>query len=338
MKAIVIKGPNRVELTEVPTPEKALPNHLIVRMQRCAINSGDKTNLSGKMPASAFSKGGTGTLVRRRKYNMCGASGVGTVIETGEGAPEEYKGKNVTVYVGLKQDEETIGTWCEYAHLHYMQCAILPDNVNTDDYSGSLVNIITPYAFLKQAQQESHRGIISTAGNSATGIALLGICRRDNVPVISLVRNAENKKELEDLGAQHVLIENAPNFKADLQKMAFELSCTAVFDGVGGALISNILDVLPFGSTIYCYGFLDKQNPVTFYSASLMNGLTIKGFSNVLTPTVENAGKLQEALRDISTIIGQPFFKTKTGKVFSFDEIDEALHYSSRDGKAALAP
>lgn len=118
--------------------------------------------------------------------------------------------------------------------------------------------------------------------------------------------------------------------------MAKKLNATAVFDGVGGALLSNILDTLPYGSTVYCYGFLDKENPVTFNSMMLMNGITLKSFTNALTPTVQDAGKLQEALLDISSMIGMPHFRTKIGKTFALDEVNEALSFSSSQGKAML--
>ena len=73
------------------------------------------------------------------------------------------------------------------------------DNVKAEDYSGSLVNVITPYAFIKQILEEGHKGIICTAGNSSTGIALLGFCSAYKIPLISITRNADDKKELEDL-------------------------------------------------------------------------------------------------------------------------------------------
>jgi len=40
---------------------------------------------------------------------------------TGQGVPEAYKRKDVTVYRPLKCSEDIIGTWSEYAQLHYLQ-------------------------------------------------------------------------------------------------------------------------------------------------------------------------------------------------------------------------
>jgi hypothetical protein len=57
--------------------------------------------------------------------------------------------------------------------LRYLNCAVLPGKIDIETYPGSLVNIITPYAFLKQALQDGNKAMIYTAGNSATGIAMV---------------------------------------------------------------------------------------------------------------------------------------------------------------------
>lgn len=330
MKVISLATKNSVQLKDVPQPGKAAPEHLIIKMEACGINAGDKAFIAGAFPPGSIPVSG---------FDVCGVSGVGTVIETGEGVPHAYKGKKVTVYRSLKFSENIIGTWSEYAQLHYLHCVILPGNVKAEEYSGSLVNIITPYAFLKQTEQEGHKGIICTAGNSATGIAMLGICLAKNFPLISIVRNEEGKKELEQLGAKNILVQSNVDFKQQLNQLSQELKATAVFDGVGGEILNTIIDVLPFGSTIYAYGYLGGQTSFSFHTSILMKGITIKGFANFRTQTVQNPHSLEAALEDISSIIDMPHFKTKTGKKFSFEEINDALVFSSSTGgRAVLYP
>lgn len=64
---------------------------------------------------------------------------------------------------------------------------IVPKSVTVDPLS--LVNLITPYAFLKSALSEGHWGAIATAGHSATGRALMGLGLQYEFPVISVVRS-----------------------------------------------------------------------------------------------------------------------------------------------------
>lgn len=319
MQAIVVNGVNDIQLKEVPTPTKASPQHLLLKMEASAINSGDKLFIGG-----AFPRGIPGS-----KDNIAGVSGVGKVIETGAEVPAYYKDKYVTVYRSLRSSPETIGTWSEYAHLHYLNAAVLPPVDDVTAYSGSLVNIITPYAFLKQAQQEGHQAIICTAGNSATGIAMLGLCAMHNYPLISIVRNEKGKAELTALGAKHICVQSDAGFKQQLQQVAEELNATVVFDGVGGTTLSSIMDIVPFNTIVYAYGFLDKGNPLSFPTTLLMRGITIKGFSNFRTPTVQDPAELEKAFLDISSFIDKPYFRTKLSHRFSFAEANEALKFSS---------
>lgn len=327
MKAIIIEGSNRVDCKDIPPPESVANEHMIIKMQTFGINAGDNAFIAGMFPPG---------FIPVSRYDVAGVSGVGTVIETGPGVPAEYRGKNVTVYRSLKFSNDIIGTWSELAHLHYLQCAILPDTVNIDAYSGSLVNIITPYALLKQAEQEGHQGIICTAGNSATGIAMLGICQVYGIPVISIIREEKDKKELEKLGGVNILIQSEVDFKAKLKEISQELKTTAVFDGVGGSTLSNIMDALPFNSTVYSYGYLGGQTPLSFHTSLLMRGITLKGFGNFRTPTVQDPEKLDQALRDISRMIHQPHFVTKVGQRYPFEKVADALKFSSPEGGKAV--
>ncbi|MFL5747747.1 MAG: zinc-binding dehydrogenase [Niastella sp.] len=327
MKAIIVTDKNKVEVNEIPTPATALPQHLLVQMHACGINAGDAAFIAGFFPPGS---------IPVSQSDIAGVSGVGTVIETGPDVPDYYKGKKVTIYRSLQFSEHIVGTWSDYAHVHYLQCAVLFNEGSMDKYAGSLVNIITCYAFIKQVQQQGHNGIICTAGNSATGIAMLGLCQVYNIPVISIVRNEAGKQALEALGAKQVLVQTEAHFKQQLQQQAQQLQATAVFDGVGGTLLNDIIPVLPFNSTIYVYGFLGGATSVSFHTSLLMRGITITGFSNFKTITVQDRARLQQALEEISHILHLPHFETVRGQVFAFNQVNEALQYAAQTGARAV--
>lgn len=326
MKAVVLLN-DVLTVQNVEKPLKAEPGHLVIKMSSSAINSGDKFFLKYPTPP--------GTV--KSLYEIRGVSGAGQVLQTGEGVPKEYAGKNVTLYRQLKFSENIVGCWCEYAHVHFLDCAILPESADPDDYSGSMVNIITPYAFLKQVIDEGHKGIISTAGNSATGIALLGFCLTYDFPLISIVRNEEGRKELEELGAKNIVVQSSADFDKQLTAAAQNLSATAIFDGVGGQTLSKILPSIPRNSVIYSYGYIGDSDAFAFHTSMLaIKNITIRPFANMNTETVKNPEKLAKALKDIGELIHMPHFKTKTGKRFQLAEINDALEYSGGGGKKAI--
>jgi NADPH:quinone reductase-like Zn-dependent oxidoreductase len=168
---------------------------------------------------------------------------------------------------------------------------------------------------------------------------MLGICLAYNFPIISIVRTEVDKKELEELGAKNIVVQTDSDFKLYLKELSQKLETTAIFDGVGGEILNTIIEVIPFNSTIYSYGYLGGQTLLTIHTSILMKGITIKGFGNFRTKTVQSPQNLEKALKDISEIITMPHFKTKIGKKFKLEEINDALQFLSESGgKAVLYP
>ncbi len=329
MKAVVLSGGDLV-VQDVPRPVSPAAGHLIVKIETSAINPGDKFFL--KFPAAPG--------MVRSLYDVRGVSGAGKVEMMGEGVPEIYRGRNVTIYRQLAYSESVVGCWSEWAQVHYLDCAILPEDAEPKDYAGSMVNIITPFAFLKQVSSEGHKAIISTAGNSATGIALLGFCLAYSFPIISLVRNEAGKKELSELGAENILVQSDPDFDQQLTNLAISLSATAVFDGIGGQILNRLLPVIPRNSVIYSYGFIGDNIPFSFHTSLLaVKNVIIRPFANTNTTTVKNHDELALALKEIGKLIHQPHFKTKPGQMFKLEEVNEALRFTGQGGgKAVLVP
>jgi NADPH:quinone reductase len=327
VKAVCVKSDRSLEIRDVPTPIEPPAGHLLVEIDACAINHGDKTFLTISPPAALAARG----------QAVWGASAVGRVVESGAGVPEAYAGKSVAIYRSLRPTPETIGLWCERAQVHHLSCLILPDQAPARDYCGSLVNVITAYAFLQQAADEGHRGIVVTAGNSATGHALAALARDRAVPVLHLVRSASARDELQRRGAEHLLVTTDANFEGAFGDLAQRLGTTAVFDGLGGDIVGRLAPHLPPDSTFYFYGFLGGPVPISIAtSLIMMKNLIMMRFSNFESATVKNDQKLGAALADLQGRIDDKAFPTTIGKEFRFDEIDAAMRFETAPGAKAV--
>lgn len=329
MKAICLSDDSSLSIKTVPFPEVADPEHLIIKVTYCGINPGDLALIAGKLPDCPTSM-----------YNICGVSGVGKIIQIGKDVPDRFIGKNVAFYRSLSRSSKTIGVWSEYAHLHYTTCVILSNETDLIEYSGSLVNAITPYSFLEHINYDKTRAIIATAGNSATGLALLGICSSNKYPLISIVRKKSNIQRIIDMGGQYVLSQDDPVFEQKLEKLANDLNATVVFDGVGGSSLNRVVPCLPHSSTIYSYGFLGDGKPFDFPTLTLRaKDLTLTSFCVYSNPIVRNPKKLEKALGSLEKLISNPHFKTKIDKIFKFEEINNAINYITDTGnKIAIYP
>lgn len=185
---------------------------------------------------------------------------------------------------------------------------------------------MTAYGFLEQIAVEGHKGVIVTAGTSATGLAMAAFARRRGVPAIFLTRSEDAAAKLRSHGVEHVLITIDKDFESDLGKLAAELGTTAVFDGVGGELTSRVAPTLPMYSAIYFYGFLEAAAPVTISSLLIMaKNLVLKRFSNFASETVADPQRLIAAITYLEGVIDDLLFKTRVGKEFAFDHMDAAM-------------
>jgi NADPH:quinone reductase len=331
VKAVCVTAERTLELRDIPTPNEAPPGYLLVDIEAAAINHGDKTFL--KTPAVA------GRSLADRLHEVWGASASGTVIKVGAGVPREYAGRRVAIYRSLQSDQPILGLWCERAQVPYLTSLLMPRHLQAKAYSGTLVNVITAYAFLEEAAAEGHRGVIVTAGSSATGYALAALARRRGVAAILLVRTAAARDELHRRGIEHVLI-SEEGALSELPGLAEKLSATAVFDGLGGELITRIAPTLPMNSTVYFYGFLSGASPVCLPSVLfMMKNLTLKRFSNFASATVRNADKLQAAFKYLESCIDDPMFATRVGQEFRLEQFDAAMNYETTPGlKAVFVP
>lgn len=173
MKAVCVTETRELEIRDVPTPVEAPHGHLLVELEAAAINHGDKTFLA--RPAATAG-------LNISQYDIWGASAAGKVLAAGSGVPSGYVDRKVAIYRSLTPSSETVGLWAERAVVPFTSCLILPEELSAMDYCGSLVNVITAYAFLETIAAEGHVGVTVTVGASATGLALAALARQKRSP------------------------------------------------------------------------------------------------------------------------------------------------------------
>lgn len=315
---------------KVPTPTTPPSGHILVDIVASAINHGDKAFL-----ARPTITAGLNTSL----HDIWGASASGRVSAIGADVPADFAGRNVALYRSLTPSPDIVGLWSEQAVVPYTSALILPESVAVEDYCGSLVNAMTEYAFLEEMVSVGHKGLIVTAGASATGFAVAAIARRKHIPLLVLVRSEKAGEELRGFSVEHMLSTDMEKFESRFARLTEELGTTAVFDGIGGELINRIAPYLPVNSTISFYGFLGGAIPISAPSALFMaKTLTMKAFSNFNSRTVKDPQKLRAALKSLEEMIADPMFRTRRGKTFSLDQIGEAIAYEAKPGaKAVLA-
>ena len=77
--------------------------------------------------------------------------------------------------------------------------------------ANTYVNPFTATAMLDFAQKREAKGVVLLAASSALAKMTLRLCQKNHIAVVSVVRRAEQAKDLRDnFAAEHVLVEGSP--------------------------------------------------------------------------------------------------------------------------------
>ena len=244
-------GALAMEQVEVPRPG---PGEVLVKMGASPVNPSDLALIAG------------GYLERSYPFTP-GLEGSGTVVLAGKGIiPRIRLGKRVACSPAHRGD----GTWAEYMVTTATNTAPLPRHISMEQGAMMLVNPMTAMAFIDMARKGKHRGIINNAAASSLGKMLIRISKKQDIPLISIVRREEQVDELKGMGATHVLNSSSESFYTALRNIAAELNATLILDAVTGDQTSLLLDAAPRGATLVAYARL-SGDPIRINPRALMN-------------------------------------------------------------------
>lgn len=309
----------RVEERPVPSLR---PGDLLVRIGAAPVNPSDLLFLRDRY-------GATKTLPA-----VPGWEGMGVVVEASSLAGRALVGRRVAV--AIAGDES--GTWAEYVRAPLAQCVpLLP--ATTDEQGAMLiVNPLTAWALLDLAREGGHAALVQTAAASALGRMIASGARRAGLPVVHVVRRAEQVALLRAQGAEHVLDSTSEHFAESLRDLAHGLRATLLLDAVGGPLTRVITRVLPPRSTAIVYGALDDAPAELSQLDLIFRGLRAHGF--YLADWLQDAG-MPKILRAAIAVQSNPDYRSVVRARVGFDGFVDALRsYTGRmtEGKVLLTP
>jgi len=281
---VTSSGELRLELkaVEVRQPRE---DEVLVRVEAAPINPSDMGLLFGMADISRASAAGSadapvvtapvpekllGAMKARLDTPMpVGNEGGGVVVAAGS-SPEAQAllGRTVGILGGA--------TYSQYRTLKADQCLALHEGTTPREGAACFVNPLTALGMVETMKLEGHSALAHTAAASNLGQMLQKICLADGVPLVNIVRKAEQEQILRDIGATHVCNSSRDSFMDELTDALAETKATIAFDATGGGrLASQILTCMEaaasrsaegysrYGSTthkqVYIYGGLDRS-------------------------------------------------------------------------------
>ena len=326
MKAIFLEkpgGPLIVKETDIPQPG---PGEVLVKIAAAPVNPSDIAGIK-----EAQSENEVNTFIP-------GFEGSGTVVAAGKGLlPALWKGKRVA----CASKGEGRGTWAEYMVTTAPNCFPLSKKVSDEQGSMSLVNPLTALAFIEIVRDGRHKAIINNAGASALGRMVELLCRKERIPLINIVRKAEQVTLLKGQDSEYVLNSSELSFPEELKSLASELKVTILFDSVCGPQLHVLIEALPSGSSVVIYGSLSPDEYVSVNPRKLLaNDIRVTGF--YMGGQAKKNGLLKNLmnLRKVSRLMSSDM-KIKIQARFPLDKAQEAVDTYLNNmtaGKVLLIP
>lgn len=175
-------------------------------------------------------------------------------------------------------DHPQSGAWAEYALVKALSCAPLLPRIGTAHAALLLLNPITAWGLVDEARQGRHRAIVQTAAASEVGRWVLRLSRAAGLPLICVVRRAEQVAQLRAEGADYVLNSSSPDFDQALHSLSHRLGATIAFDAVGGRLMERLLLAMPSSSRLLLYGLLAEEAYSIPPERMIFERLRVEGF------------------------------------------------------------
>ncbi len=270
-----------LDTVEVPAPG---PGQVLVRVAAAPVNPSDLgLLLAGADVTAAVSDGPAdrpvvtaplpGAAMRAMGARVgipmaVGNEGAGTVVAAGSSAAATaLLGKTVAVAGGAM--------YAQYRCVDAVLCMELPEGTAATDGASAFVNPLTALGMIETMRLENHSALVHTAAASNLGQMLNRLCIEDEIPLVNIVRRAEQEELLRSAGATQVCNSSSPAFTTDLTAALTHTGATLAFDAIGGGkLASQILTCMEaaasaaaatysrYGSAVhkqvYIYGSLDR--------------------------------------------------------------------------------
>lgn len=330
MRAVQLRNydgkPDSLTVGEVPVPRPG-PGEVLVKVFASPVNPSDLMFMTGnygfKKPLPAIP----------------GFEGSGTVVATGSGFMAKFM-KNRRVACAAADAKISGGMWAEYVLTSAQLCVPLGKNVEMEHAATMLVNPLTAWALIDIARKGGHRAAVHTAAASALGRMVLRLGKRFRLPIVNVVRRAEQVELLRSLGAEYVLNSSETGFDEELRKICHKLGATISFEAIAGEMSGRILAAQPQHSRMLVYGGLSLK-PVEIDTESLIFGdKHVEGFWLSAWLRSRNLLKQLRVARQVQELLAGDL-KTEVRARLPLEKAAEGLAQYSRDmtaGKVLIVP
>jgi NADPH2:quinone reductase len=226
-------GPDQLRLENVPTPAPPA-GHVLVALHFSGVNFIDVYYRTG--------------LYKGERPITIGNEAAGVIERVGEGVTDLAPGDRVA-YTMVR------GTYAESAVVPAVNIVKVPDAVPLETAAAVLLQGMTAHYLTRTtfALNDSHACLVHAAAGGAGGL-VVQMARAIGARVIGTVSTGEKAREVEALGADHVINYTEQDFEAEVKRLTSGRGVDVVFDSVGRTTFEKSLNVLRQRGMLVLFG------------------------------------------------------------------------------------
>jgi len=330
MRAVQLRDydgkPESITLAEIPVPHPG-PGEVLVKVFASPINPSDLMFIQGLYG------------FKKSLPAVPGFEGSGTVVEGGPGLlPRFLKGKRVAC--AAADPKISGGMWAEYVMTSAKLCIPLQKSIDLEQAAAMLVNPFTAWALMDIARRDGHRAVVQTAAASALGRMIVRLGHRFSIPVVNVVRRAEQVELLRGMGSEYIVNSSDAGYEDTLRDLCRKIGATIGFDAVAGEMSAIVLRAQPPDARLLVYGGLSLAACQADPASLIFERKRLEGFW--LTGWLRSKNILSQLrlARQVQALLGSDLKTDIQAKVRLEDAARALQQYASNmtAGKVLLTP
>ncbi|MBC8128025.1 MAG: 2-enoyl thioester reductase domain-containing protein [Gloeobacteraceae cyanobacterium ES-bin-144] len=302
------------------TPRDPAPGEVLVRVLTAPINPADLNTIEGTYG------------VKPALPAVPGIEGCG-VVEASQSDGFQIGDKVIFL--------RRAATWATHTTVSADSLFKLPPGIDSIQAAMLKVNPATAWQLLHGFETLTQgEWIVQNLGNSAVGRCVIQLARDLGIRTISFVRRAEQIEELQQLGADHVLLDDEDGMLT-AKSILGGANAALAFNAVGGDSALRLMKLLRESGTHITYGAMGRK-PLTMPNGLLIfRDIRVRGLW--VTRWVENASadEILNVYQNLAERVANGSLVQPVDSTFVLEEFQNALlrlDSPERNGKVLFAP
>jgi NADPH:quinone reductase-like Zn-dependent oxidoreductase len=303
-----------LRLAEIAEPDHPRSGQILIRVEYAPINDSDLLLASGLY------------ALQPKLPSVVGNEGAGKVLAVGDGVQNVKIGDRVVIPHG-------VFSWAEKVLALAEEAIVLPAEI--DPQQAAMLSINPPAAALLLEEFVSLKSgdwIVQNAANSGVGRAVIVFAKQKGLRTINIVRRPELIAELQDIGADIVLLAG-PNTAAEANRATGGALVRLALDGVSGDATETLLDIVGWDAKIVCYAAPTRE-PIKVNPLGLVaKRASIHPFFMYYP---EHLPRIPEKIRAAAALVASHQLRAPIAAVYPARRFEQALAHALAGGKVLL--